>query len=132
MSSKIIQTQNAPAAIGPYSQAIVTGGMLFTSGQLGIDPVTNALPDGIEAQTRQSLRNIRAILEDAALDVTDVIKTTVFIKNMADFPVVNEIYASFFGDHKPARSCVEVSQLPKGGLIEIEVIAQCNKDNDGK
>ena len=132
MSSKIIQTQNAPAAIGPYSQAVVTGGMLFTSGQLGIDPATNVLPEGIEAQTRQSLQNIRAILEEAALDITDVIKTVVFIKNMADFPVVNEIYASFFGNHKPARSCVEVSQLPKGGLIEIEVVAQCSKDRDEK
>ena len=125
MSLKIIQTQKAPAAIGPYSQAIVTGGMLLTSGQLGIDPLTNALPEGIEAQTRQSLLNIRAILEEAALEVTDVIKTTVFVKNMADFPVVNEIYASFFGDHKPARSCVEVSKLPKGGLVEIEIVAQC-------
>ena len=125
MSLKIIQTQNAPAAIGPYSQAIVTGGMLLTSGQLGIDPLTNALPEGIEAQTRQSLLNIRAILEEAALEVTDVIKTTVFVKNMADFPVVNEIYASFFGDHKPARSCVEVSKLPKGGLVEIEIAALC-------
>lgn len=125
MPVKIIQTQNAPAAIGPYSQAIVAGGMLFTSGQLGIDPVTNALPDGIEAQTRQSLKNIRAILDEANLDITDVVKTVVFIKNMADFAAVNEIYAAFFGNHKPARSCVEVSQLPKGGLIEIEVVAQC-------
>lgn len=124
MSAKIIQTQNAPAAIGPYSQAVMTGEMLFTSGQLGIDPVTNALPEGVEAQTRQSLQNIRAILEAAALDITDVIKTVVFIRNMADFSAVNEIYASFFGDHKPARSCVEVSQLPKGGLIEIEVVAR--------
>ena len=124
MSAKIIQTQKAPAAIGPYSQAVMTGEMLFTSGQLGIDPVTNALPEGVEAQTRQSLQNIRAILEAAALDLTDVIKTVVFIRNMADFSAVNEIYASFFGDHKPARSCVEVSQLPKGGLIEIEVVAR--------
>jgi len=124
MSAKIIQTQKAPAAIGPYSQAVMTGEMLFTSGQLGIDPVTNALPEGVEAQTRQSLQNIRAILEAAALDITDVIKTVVFIRNMADFSAVNEIYASFFGDHKPARSCVEVSQLPKGGLIEIEVVAR--------
>jgi len=127
MSSKIIHTQKAPAAIGPYSQAIMAGGMLFTSGQLGIDPVTSALPDGIEAQTRQSLQNVRAILEEAGLDLTDVVKTVVFIQNMADFPVVNEIYASFFGDHKPARSCVEVAKLPKGGLIEIEVVAQCDK-----
>lgn len=124
MSAKIIQTQNAPAAIGPYSQAVMTGEMLFTSGQLGIDPATNALPEGVEAQTRQSLQNIRAILEAAALDITDVIKTVVFIRNMADFSAVNEIYASFFSDHKPARSCVEVSQLPKGGLIEIEVVAR--------
>ena len=124
MSAKIIQTQKAPAAIGPYSQAVMTGEMLFTSGQLGIDPVTNALPEGVEAQTRQSLQNIRAILEAAALDITDVIKTVVFIRNMADFSAVNEIYASFFGDHKPARSSVEVSQLPKGGLIEIEVVAR--------
>ena len=124
MSAKIIQTQKAPAAIGPYSQAVMTGEILFTSGQLGIDPVTNALPEGVEAQTRQSLQNIRAILEAAALDITDVIKTVVFIRNMADFSAVNEIYASFFGDHKPARSCVEVSQLPKGGLIEIEVVAR--------
>ena len=132
MSLKIIQTHNAPAAVGPYSQAVVAGEMLFTSGQLGIDPETNVLPEGIEAQTRQSLRNIRAILGEAALDITDVIKTVVYIKNMADFPVVNEIYASFFGDHRPARSCVEVSQLPKGGLIEIEVIAQCKKDSGMK
>ena len=125
MSIRIIQTPEAPAAIGPYSQAVAAGGMLFTSGQLGIDPETNVLPEGIEAQTRQSLLNIRAILEEAALEVTDVIKTTVFVKNMADFPVVNEIYASFFGDHKPARSCVEVSKLPKGGLVEIEIVAQC-------
>ena len=132
MSLKIIHTYNAPAAVGPYSQAVVAGEMLFTSGQLGIDPETNVLPEGIEAQTRQSLRNIRAILGEAALDITDVIKTVVYIKNMADFPVVNEIYASFFGDHRPARSCVEVSQLPKGGLIEIEVIAQCKKDSGMK
>ena len=132
MSLKIIQTHNAPAAVGPYSQAVVAGEMFFTSGQLGIDPETNVLPEGIEAQTRQSLRNIRAILGEAAVDITDVIKTVVYIKNMADFPVVNEIYASFFGDHRPARSCVEVSQLPKGGLIEIEVIAQCNKDSGTK
>ena len=129
---KRISTDKAPAAIGPYSQAIIAGKMLFTSGQLGIDPATNALPDGIEAQTRQSLQNIKAILEAAALSITDVIKTVVYIKNMADFSLINEIYASFFGDHKPVRSCVEVSQLPKGGLIEIEIVAQCSKDSDRK
>ncbi len=125
MSIKTIRTQNAPEAIGPYSQAIIAGGMLFTSGQLGINPVTNLLPEGIKAQTKQSLQNTKAILEEAGLDITDVIKTVVFIQKMADFPVVNEIYASFFGDHKPARSCVEVSKLPKGGLVEIEIVAQC-------
>ena len=128
MSAKIIQTQNAPAAIGPYSQAIMAGGTLYSSGQLGIDPATNALPEGIEAQARQSLQNIRAILEEAGLSVSDVVKTVVFLKNMADFSAVNEIYAAFFGSHKPARSCVEVSQLPKGGLIEIEVVARRGND----
>ena len=123
MSNRIIQSKNAPAAIGPYSQAIMAGGLLYTSGQLGLDPETGALPESIEEQTKQSLKNIQAILEEAGLQKTDVIKTVVFLKNMSDFAVVNGIYADFFGDHKPARSCVEVVQLPKGGLIEIEVVA---------
>ena len=97
--------------------------MLFTSGQLGLEPETGILPEGIEAQAKQSLQNIRAILEEAGLQNTDVIKTVVYLKNMSDFSAVNEIYAGFFGDHKPARSCVEVAQLPKGGLVEIEVVA---------
>ena len=121
MSNRIIQSKNAPAAIGPYSQAIMAGGLLYTSGQLGLDPETGALPESIEEQTKQSLKNIQAILEEAGLQKTDVIKTVVFLKNMSDFAVVNGIYADFFGDHKPARSCVEAAQLPKGGLIEIEV-----------
>ncbi len=128
MSAKIIQTQHAPAAIGPYSQAVAAGGMLFTSGQLGVDPVSNTLPEGIEAQTRQSLQNIQSILAAANLQMKDVIKTVVYIRNMADFPLINDIYASFFKDHQPARSCVEVSQLPKGGLIEIEAIAVLGGD----
>lgn len=123
MSNRIIQSKNAPAAIGPYSQAIMAGGLLYTSGQLGLDPETGALPESIEEQTKQSLKNIQAILEEAGLQKTDVIKTVVFLKNMSDFAVVNGIYADFFGDHKPARSCVEAAQLPKGGLIEIEVVA---------
>ena len=123
MSNRIIQSKNAPAAIGPYSQAIMAGGLLYTSGQLGLDPDTGALPETIEEQTKQSLKNIQAILEEAGLQKTDVIKTVVFLKNMSDFAVVNGIYADFFGEHKPARSCVEVTQLPKGGLIEIEVVA---------
>ena len=119
----IIYTEKAPAAIGPYSQAICINGMLFTSGQLGIDPATGALPDGVEAQTEQSLKNLYAILTEAGCTKTDVVKTTVFIKNMSDFPTVNGIYERFFGDHKPARSCVEVARLPKDGLIEIEAVA---------
>ena len=119
----IIYTEKAPAAIGPYSQAICINGMLFTSGQLGIDPATGALPEGVEAQTEQSLKNLYAILSEASCAKTDVVKTTVFIKNMSDFPTVNGIYERFFGDHKPARSCVEVARLPKDGLIEIEAVA---------
>ena len=121
---KIVQTPDAPAAIGPYSQAWISGGLLVTSGQLGLDPVTNTLPASIEKQAEQSLKNIQAFVEAAGFQLTDIVKTTVFLKNMSDFAVVNQIYADFFGDHKPARSCVEVSQLPKGGLIEIEVTAQ--------
>ena len=123
MSNTIINTDKAPAAIGPYVQAIKAGNMLFSSGQLGIAPATGELPEGIEAQTRQSLANIDAILMEAGYWRTEVVKTTVFIKNMADFGKVNEIYAEFFGDAKPARSCVEVAALPKGGLIEIEFTA---------
>ena len=119
----IINTEKAPAAIGPYSQAISINGILFTSGQLGIDPNSGALPEGVEAQTEQSLRNLDAILTEAGYGKTDVVKTTVFIKNMSDFPTVNGIYERFFGEHKPARSCVEVAQLPKSGLIEIEAVA---------
>ena len=123
MALNIIHTGNAPAAVGPYSQAVLTGDLLLTSGQLGLDPATGVLPEGIAAQAEQSLKNIDAILSEAGFAKTDVVKTTVFIRNMGDFGTVNEIYAAYFGDHKPARSCVEVSALPKGGLVEIEVIA---------
>ena len=123
MALNIIHTENAPAAVGPYSQAVRTGNLLLTSGQLGLDPVTGTLPEGIAAQAEQSLKNIDAILAEAGFAKTDVVKTTVFIRNMSDFGTVNEIYAAYFGGHKPARSCVEVSALPKGGLVEIEVIA---------
>ncbi len=119
----IINTEKAPAAIGPYSQAIRVEDMLFTSGQLGIDPATGELPEGVQAQTEQSLRNIAAILEGAGFGRKDVVKTTVFIRDMNDFGAVNQIYSAFFGDHKPARSCVEVARLPKDGLVEIEVVA---------
>ena len=123
MALNIIHTENAPAAVGPYSQAIRIGNLLLTSGQLGLDPAAGVLPEGIAAQAEQSLKNIDAILSEAGFAKTDVVKTTVFIRNMGDFGTVNEIYAAYFGDHKPARSCVEVSALPKGGLVEIEVIA---------
>ena len=123
MALQIIHTADAPAAVGPYSQAIRAGNLLLTSGQLGLDPETGALPEGVEAQTKQSLKNIDAILAEAGYSREDVIKTTVFIANMSDFGTVNKIYAEFFGEHKPARSCVEVSALPKGGLVEIEVTA---------
>ena len=119
----IINTDKAPAAIGPYSQAIRIEDTLFTSGQLGIDPATGKLAEGVKAQTEQSLRNIAAILEEGSFARTDVVKTTVYIKDMGDFATVNEIYSAFFGDHKPARSCVEVARLPKDGLVEIEVVA---------
>ena len=123
MANKVIHTDSAPAAVGPYVQAIQAGNTLFSSGQLGLIPETGALPEGVEAQTRQSLANIKAILDEAGYDVSDVVKTTVFIKNMGDFAAVNAIYAEFFGDSKPARSCVEVARLPKDGLVEIEFVA---------
>ena len=121
--AEYIHTPNAPAAVGPYSQAVRAGNLLLTSGQLGLDPETGLLPDGIEAQTEQALENVGAILAEAGFARTDVVKTTVFVRNMSDFGTVNGIYAAFFGGHKPARSCVEVSALPKGGLVEIEATA---------
>ena len=123
MAFQTIHTDHAPAAVGPYSQAVRAENLLITSGQLGLDPSTGVLPEGVEKQTRQSLENIGAILAEAGFSRTDVEKTTVFIRNMDDFGLVNEIYAAFFGGHKPAPSCVEVSALPKGGLVEIEAIA---------
>lgn len=119
----IINTPKAPAAVGPYAQAILAGNTLFSSGNLGLVPETGALPEGIEAQTRQSLANIQAILDEAGFAKSDVVKTTVFIRDMNDFAAVNAIYADFFGDARPARSCVEVSRLPKDGLVEIEAVA---------
>lgn len=123
MSNTIIHTPKAPAAVGPYSQAVLAGNTLYASGQLGLIPETGTLPEGVEAQTRQALQNVQAILDAAGFNKTDVVKTTVFIQNMADFAAVNAIYADFFGDAKPARACVEVSKLPKGGLVEIEFTA---------
>jgi len=119
-----ISTQKAPAAIGPYSQGVDLGNIVFTSGQLGIDMATGTLPEGVEAQARCSLTNVRSILEEAGLTMNDIVKTLVFIKDMNDFAKVNAIYAEFInGDILPARSCVEVAALPKGALVEIEAIA---------
>ena len=123
MSNQIIHTDRAPAAVGPYVQAIQAGNTLYSSGQLGLIPETGTLPEGVEAQARQSLANIRAILDAAGYAVSDVVKTTVFLKDMGNFAAVNAIYAEFFGDSKPARSCVEVARLPKDGLVEIEFVA---------
>ncbi len=119
-----VSTSKAPGAIGPYSQAVEINGLIFTSGQLGIDPETGTLPDCVKKQTAQSLKNIKAILNQAGLDLEDIIKTTVFVKNMGDFAKINEVYSEFIcSDPLPARSCVEVAALPKGGLVEIEAIA---------
>ena len=123
MSKKVISTENAPAAIGPYSQAIEAQGLVFASGQIPIDPATGNIPEGIEAQTKQALTNVRNLVEAAGLTMDNVIKTSVFIKNMDDFAKINEIYATFFTKEPPARSCVEVARLPKDVLIEVEVIA---------
>ena len=122
---KPILTEKAPAAIGPYSQAIDSGcGLVFVSGQLPIDPATGAFPEGgVAAQTRQSLTNACAILQEAGLDLSHVVKTTVFLADMADFGAMNEVYAQFFSAPFPARSAVAVKTLSKGALVEIECIA---------
>ena len=121
---RIIQTNQAPAAIGPYSQAIRKGDFLFASGQLGIDPATNDFVDGgVKEQTVQVFKNINAILAEAAYTMADIVKTTVFLADMADFAAMNEIYATQFDGEFPARSAVAVKTLPKNGLIEIEIIA---------
>ena len=120
----IISTTKAPAAIGPYSQAIDLGNLVITSGQLPIDPATGAFPEGIQAQTKQSLTNVKSILEAAGLTMDNVVKTTVFLSDMNNFGAMNEVYATFFTEGGyPARSAVEVARLPKDALVEIEVIA---------
>ncbi len=123
MEKVIISTEQAPAAIGPYSQAVRVGQLVFLSGQLGLDPKTGELKDGVIAQTQQSLDNIGAILTSLGLNYSHVVKTTVFVKDLDDFAAVNEVYGAVFKDAAPARSCVEVSRLPKRGLVEIECIA---------
>ena len=121
---KVIATKNAPAAIGPYSQAIEVNGFVYASGQIPIDPETGAfVPGGIREQTRQCLRNVSAILQEAGTDLSHVVKTTVYLADIADFAAMNEVYATFFSEPYPARSAVAVRDLPKGALVEVEVLA---------
>ena len=122
---KVISTTKAPAAIGPYSQAIQVGNLVYTSGQIPIDPATGVFVEGgIKEQTRQSLTNIKAILTEADLSMSNVVKTTVFLADMNDFADMNAVYAEFFAEPYPARSAVAVKTLPKGALVEIEVVAE--------
>lgn len=124
MEKKEIATQNAPAAIGPYSQAVQIGSMLYTSGQIPIDPATGALVEGgIKEQGTQVFQNLKAVLAEAGADFSNVVKVNVFLTNLDDFAALNELYASYFEKPYPARSCVEVSGLPKGALVEIELVA---------
>jgi 2-iminobutanoate/2-iminopropanoate deaminase len=123
MSKVIIKTANAPEAIGPYSQAVKLGNLLFVSGQIPIDPATGKISGDIKEQTRQSLENLKAVLLAAGTSPAKVLKTTVFLKNMDDFTVMNGIYQEYFPKDAPARSTVEVSRIPRGALIEIEAIA---------
>ncbi|MDO7906677.1 RidA family protein [Paenibacillus sp. JX-17] len=120
---KTISTENAPGAIGPYSQAAEAGGFIFTSGQLGLNPQTGEFGEGVAEQARWSLNNVKAILEAAGSSLNNVVKTTIFLKDMNDFAAVNEVYSSFFQQPYPARSTIEVARLPKDALVEIETIA---------
>ncbi len=123
MKKESLNVNGAPAAVGPYSHAVKANGFIYVSGQLGLNPATGTLADGVEAQTRQSLENIKTILEGCGSDLRHVIKTGIFLDNMDDFAAVNAIYGEYFAEDLPARSCVEVARLPKDGLVEIEVIA---------
>jgi 2-iminobutanoate/2-iminopropanoate deaminase len=118
-----ISTTAAPAAVGPYSQGVRAGDFIFTAGQAGLDPQTNTLREGIEAQTEQTLANLQAVLKAAGCSFSDVVKTTIFVVNMGDFQVVNRIYGAHFPGERPARSTVQVAALPLGALVEIEMVA---------
>lgn len=120
---KVISTDKAPAAIGPYSQAIEVNGMVYTSGIIPVDPATGAIPEGSVAQAEQAFANMKNLLEAAGTDMNNVVKTTVFIKEMNDFAAINEVYAKYFSEPYPSRSCVEVARLPKDVMLEIEAIA---------
>jgi 2-iminobutanoate/2-iminopropanoate deaminase len=121
---KIISTDKAPAAIGPYSQAVEVNGLVYTSGVIPVDPATGNIPEGSVAQARQAFTNMKNLVEAAGSSMARVLKTTVFIKEMNDFAAINEVYAEFFPEPYPARSCVEVARLPKDVMLEIEVIAE--------
>lgn len=124
MKKEIVSTKNAPGAVGPYSQAVKCGSMVYTAGQIALDPVTGQMVDGgIKEQAHQVFANLKAVLEAAGTSLDNVVKTTVFITDMDKFGEVNEVYGSYFSGDFPARSCVEVARLPKGALVEIEVIA---------
>jgi 2-iminobutanoate/2-iminopropanoate deaminase len=122
MNKKIISTDKSPAAIGPYNQGIVAGGVLYTSGQLPIHPVTGEVPASIEEQTAQVLENLKAIVEAAGATMENVVKCTVYIQSMSDFAAMNQVYATYFFDNPPARACVEVSKMAKNALVEIDAI----------
>lgn len=121
---KVVSTEKAPAAIGPYSQARIAGGLVYTSGQIGIIPETGAVAEGLEDQAHQVFKNLTELLKAAGSDMSKVVKTTVFIKDMNDFAAINAIYAQYFAEPYPARSCVEVARLPKDVLVECELIAE--------
>lgn len=120
---KFVQTDKAPSAIGPYSQAVIANGMVFTSGQIALTPEGVMLENDVTVQTKQVLKNLKAVLEEAGASMQSVIKTTIFLDSMDDFATVNEIYAEAFGSHKPARSTVAVKTLPKNALVEIDAVA---------
>ncbi len=121
---KVVSTQNAPAAIGPYSQALDLGELVFVSGQIPVDPATGAMADTVEAQAAQSLANLKAILAEAGLGMENVVKTVIFLADISDFAAVNKVYAEAFAAPYPARSCVQVAAIPKGAKLEIECIAK--------
>ena len=123
MAKEIIATTNDPGAVGPYVQAVKVNGMVYCSGQLGIDPAVGKMPEGVEAQAHCSMKNMGAILKEAGSDYSKIVKITIFLADMNDFAKVNEIYKSYFGEEYPARSCVQVAKLPLGGLVEVECIA---------
>ena len=128
MGKSIVHTENAPAAIGPYSQAVIANGLLFTAGQIALDPATGqVIPGGVAEQTERVMQNLSAVLESAGTSWKNVVKTTVFLQDMRDFPTVNEVYGRMVGDSRPARSTVAVAGLPRGVLVEIDAVALVDK-----